>query len=106
MGLTDEWKAAADQNPFLTEHVKKTLRELKQAYAGAGHAIHLAIADLKECREELDAARKSQDVLRKQHEHSLAAIGALQEKVVVLEESLAKARAAFAELRNGAKGKE
>lgn len=99
MSMTDEYLKLSGANKFLAEHCKNVLLEQAKLLRGISHSVNRCNAEYADCWEavkELKALVANLDA-----SDSNAAIGQLQQQVAALEDSMEKARAAYAKLKNG-----
>ncbi len=99
--LTEKFLEVADSKPdrWTLAWWRQQWEEVKRAYAGANHRMNLCHAAYEEIQEAMRAAIGRCEAMEKRCDASDAEIGRLREQVAGLEETIEKAREAYAALR-------
>ena len=97
--LLDQYKEASGANKFLAEHCGKALAQQSKLLRGISHSANRCNAEYSECWAAVEELRGRCEALESGLAESNAAIGKLQEQIAVLDDSMNKARAAYAKLK-------
>ena len=104
--MLEQYKEMSGANQFLAEHCGKTMKEQLMLLQGVSHSVNRCNAEYAALFDRVESLGEENAALKTKLSAAMAAIGKLQEQVVSLEkqvklheESLDKAREAYAKLR-------
>lgn len=102
--LEDEYLAMNGANRFLLAHCQKTLDRWYKELRGISHSVNRCNADYADCWAAVEGLRTRAALQCGEMREANAAIGALQQQVAGLEESLQKSRDAYSALQKAVNG--